>query len=137
MFNSGTKMATCGKYLAYTHSARWSPSPDENTEEEQMNAINMHNQSLTGIHALISHFHRYLCPPEKSVQQHSITSQRVGVCRRVSPTHGPQAPTSWHCCAGRRRHKGTEHGHTVVMAKWLSAPDVRCLGGHSQLTESQ
>lgn len=49
---------------------------------------------------------RYLCPPEKSVQQHSITSQRVGVGRHVSPTHGPQAPTSWHCCAGRRQAQG-------------------------------
>lgn len=43
-------------YLAHTHAARWSPSADESAEEEQMSAINTHNQSLSGTHALISHF---------------------------------------------------------------------------------
>lgn len=50
------ELVACGKYLAHTYSARWSPSPDESTEEEQMSAINMHNQSLIGIPILISHF---------------------------------------------------------------------------------
>lgn len=53
-------MATCClwkiTYLAHTHAARWSPSADESTEEEQMSAINTHNLSLSSTQALISHF---------------------------------------------------------------------------------
>lgn len=126
-------------YLAHTHSARWSPSADESTEDKQMSAINMHSQSLSGIRCLILYFLQEIGTPVFLRNQSYSTAlpARGWKSADVSAQHMEyRFPRPGIALPGGDRHKGTEFGHTIVV-KWLSSLDVRCLGGHSQLTASQ
>lgn len=104
-------------YLAHTHAARWSPSADESAEEEQMSAINTHNQSLSDTQALISHF----------FVQEGGTAVLLGnqSYNTASPSRGQESAGVWAqptenrlphpglAVPGGVRHEGTEHGHTI------------------------
>lgn len=130
------QLVACGKYLLGSQTfskveskCRWeyrgrADECHKHAKPEPQQCPRSHFTLFTGS--------RYLCPPEKSVLQHTMTSQRVGICRCVSPTHRTWASTSWHCCAGRRQAQG-DWAWTPIVVKWPSPPDIRCLGGHSQL----
>lgn len=113
MFNSGKKwrLVACGKYLLGSHTCSKVESKCRRECRGRADECHKHAQPEPQRYPR-SHFtllctgRRYCCPPGKSVLQHSITKQRAGVCRCVSPTHGKQASTSWPCCAGRSQAWG-------------------------------